>query len=34
MMNNGFQEVTCHADGHEENHKVEYKFYLSNNDMI
>ncbi|CAB4375247.1 unnamed protein product [Rhizophagus irregularis] len=21
IMNNGFQEVTCHADGHEENHK-------------
>ncbi|PKY56367.1 hypothetical protein RhiirA4_476618 [Rhizophagus irregularis] len=21
MMSNGFQEVTCHADGHEENHK-------------
>ncbi|RIA90677.1 MIR motif-containing protein [Glomus cerebriforme] len=21
MINNGYQEVTCHADGHEENHK-------------
>ncbi|RIA90678.1 MIR motif-containing protein [Glomus cerebriforme] len=23
MLNNGNQEVTCHSDGHEENHKVE-----------
>ncbi|PKK58065.1 hypothetical protein RhiirC2_671029, partial [Rhizophagus irregularis] len=22
MMNNGYQEITCHADGHEENYKV------------
>jgi dolichyl-phosphate-mannose--protein O-mannosyl transferase len=22
MMNNGYQEITCHDDGHEENHKV------------
>ncbi|GBC53443.2 hypothetical protein GLOIN_2v1716760 [Rhizophagus irregularis DAOM 181602=DAOM 197198] len=23
ILNNGYQEVTCHADGHEENHKWE-----------
>ena len=28
LLNNGNQEVTCHEDGHEENHKVNLSFII------